>query len=358
MPEISNIQYVIISFITSFAIAFVFIPTIVKVSKKKHLFDKPGTRSSHNRLIPNLGGLAIFAGFTITASLLVDSVQISNFQYIIVSVIVVFFVGIKDDILVIAPLTKFAGQLMAALIIVVFANIRISNFYGFFNIHEINYVASLLVSLFVILTIINGFNFIDGVDGLSAAITIITASTFGVWFFIINELQMSIISFSLIGSVSAFFLFNVFGKTNKIFMGDTGSLITGLVISILAIQFNELNLEKINNHYLYTAPTVAFCILIIPLFDLIRIMFVRLVQGHSIFKADKNHLHHQLLRLGFNHFKITLIISALNILSILFAFYTAQFMSIRRQLLLILLIAIIITIAISELVSYKQKHRK
>ncbi len=351
----SDITYIGISFIISFAIAFAFIPTIVRVSKRKQLLDKPDTRSSHNKLMPNLGGLAIFAGFIITASLLVNTAQIAYYQYIIAAIIVIFFVGLKDDILIIAPLTKFTGQIIAALIIVVFANIRISDFHGFFDIHEISYATSIVFSLFVILVVVNGFNFIDGVDGLSASITIITASTFGIWFLIINELQLSIIAFSLVGSVVAFFIFNVFGTTNKIFMGDTGSLIIGLIMSILAIEFNELNLDKTQEDYLYTAPTIAFCILIIPIFDLLRIMFVRLIQGRSIFKADKNHLHHQLLRLGCNHAQITLIISTLNVFFIVFAFYTAQFLSIQRQLLLVLIIAIAISITISELISRKKR---
>lgn len=350
----NDILKILISFASSFAIAFVFIPTIVRVANKKQFFDKPDVRSSHSKLIPNLGGLAICSGFIIAVSLFSDVRQIPYLQFIIASVFVIFFVGIKDDILIIAPLTKFIGQTISALILIVFADIRISNFHGFFDIHEINYFVSVLVSLLVIWVIENGFNFIDGIDGLSASIAIITAGTFGYWFFAIGNVELAVLAFSLIGAVSAFFIFNVFGKQNKIFMGDTGALIIGLVLSILAIQFNESNLDKSQEYYLYTAPTVSFAILIIPLFDLIRVMVVRLFSGKPVFKADKNHLHHQLLLLGFTHLKATLIICALNLFFILFAFYTAQFMSIRRQLLLILLVATLISFLISVLVKRKR----
>ncbi len=346
----NDILLIPISFATSFFIAFVFIPTIVRVSKKKKLFDKPNSRSSHSKLIPNLGGWAIFAGFIMSVSLFLDIYYIPDLQFIIASVVVVFFVGMKDDILVIAPLTKFIGQMISALILIVFADIRISNFHGFFDIHEINYFTSVLVSLLVILVIENGFNFIDGIDGLASAIAIITAGTFGYWFFLIGELQLTLIALSLIGAVLAFFIFNVFGKQNKILMGDTGALIIGVVLSILAIKFNELNLDKSKAYYLYTSPTVSFSILIIPLFDLIRVVFIRLFSGKAIFKADKNHLHHQLLQFRFSHLQVTLIICALNLFFIVFAFYTAQFMSIRRQLLLILIIATLISYIISILV--------
>lgn len=345
---------ILISFSTSFIIALICIPSIVRISKSKELLDKPDTRSSHSSLIPNLGGLAIFAGFTISVNLFVDAQQIADLQFIIAAIIVVFLVGIQDDIVSIAAVRKFIAQTIAAFIIVVVADIRISNFHGFYDIHEINYFTSVIVSITVILVIENGFNFIDGVDGLSASVAMISAGTFGYWFFMIGKFQLAVLAFSLIGSLLAFFIFNVFGKKNKIFMGDTGSLIIGIILSVLVVNFNELNLDKSKVYYLYTAPTVSFSILIIPLFDLIRVIFVRMLRGKSIFKADKNHLHHQLLRFGFNHLTVTLIISALNVFFIVLAFYTAQFMSIRRQLLLVLTIATVMSVIISALVSRKK----
>ncbi len=347
----------ILSPLTGFTIVFISIPTIVRVARTKQLFDEPKERSAHTSKTPTLGGLAIFAGLIISYSLWINVNQLTELQSITAACLVVFFIGIKDDILVIAPITKFAGQIAAALILIVFGGIRITDFHGFFGIHEINYVVSILVTLLTILVIINGFNFIDGVDGLSASIGIITSGAFCYWFLWSENFQLAILSMSLIGSLFAFFLFNVFGKKNKIFMGDTGSLIIGLCLSILVIKFNELNIDKSKECSIYPAPAVSFGILIIPLFDLMRVMFIRLITGRPLLKPDKNHLHHQLLKLGFSHVMVTLIISIINLLFIHFVFYTSTFISIRRQLLLILILALSFSYIPPYLLIRKKKRK-
>lgn len=358
MDRLQEILPLFLSPITGFVVAFVSIPTIVKVARTKHLFDEPDERSAHTSRTPTLGGVAIFAGFILAASIWVDVSHFSDFQYIAASSVIMFFIGIKDDILIIAPVTKFSGQIVAALILIVFGGIRITNLHGFFGIHELNYIVSVLISLLTILVVINGFNFIDGVDGLSAAIGIITAGAFAYWFLMAKEYQFAIIATSLIGGMFAFFLFNVFGEKNKIFMGDTGSLIIGVVLSVLVIKFNELNLDKSKECALYPAPAVSFGILIIPLFDLMRVMFIRLVTGRPVLKPDKNHLHHQLLQLGMSHARVSLTISIVNLLFIYFVFWAASFISIRRLLLLILIIAVFLSYIPPYLLIRRENRRK
>ena len=347
----------ILSPLTGFLVVFISIPSIVRVVRTKHLFDEPDERSAHTSRTPTLGGLAIFAGFVISSSLWVNVEQMPYFQFVIAACLVVFFIGIKDDILIIAPVTKFSGQITAALILIIFGGIRISNLHGFFGIHEISYITSTLITLLTILVVINGFNFIDGVDGLSASIGIVTAGAFTYWFLWSKNFQLATIALSLIGSLFAFFLFNVFGEKNKIFMGDTGSLIIGLILSALVIEFNELNTDKTKECSIYPAPAVSFGILIIPLFDLMRVMFIRLVTGKPVLKPDKNHLHHQLLQLGLSHARVTLIISIVNLLFIYLVFYTARFISIRRQLLLILIVALVLSY-IPPYLLIKRKRRE
>jgi UDP-GlcNAc:undecaprenyl-phosphate/decaprenyl-phosphate GlcNAc-1-phosphate transferase len=346
----------IFSAVTGFIVVFLSIPTIVIVARTKHLMDEPGQRSSHDSQTPTLGGLAIFAGLLISSSLWVDTQGFKEYQYIVAAIVLLFFVGIKDDILIIAPITKFSGQIASALILIIFANIRITNLHGFFGIHEINYFCSLLITSLTILVIINGFNFIDGVDGLSASIGIITTSAFTYWFILINQNQLATLSLAFIGALLAFFLFNVFGEKNKIFMGDTGSLLIGLMLSILVIRFNELNIDKGKPFAIYPAPAVSFGVLIVPLFDLIRVMFIRIVTKRPISKPDKNHVHHMLLKLGLGHTKVTLIISLVNLFFIYFVFYTSHFISIRRQLLLILILAMIFTYIPSYIITKRKKR--
>jgi UDP-GlcNAc:undecaprenyl-phosphate/decaprenyl-phosphate GlcNAc-1-phosphate transferase len=358
--HLQNQTYIfVLSAITAFIVVFLSIPTIVIVARKKHLMDEPGQRSSHDSRTPTLGGLAIFAGFLLSTSLWTDTHVFNEYQFIVAAIVLLFFVGIKDDILIIAPLTKFSGQIAAALILILFANIRITDMHGFFGIHQLTYPMSFLISILTVLVVINGFNFIDGVDGLSASIGIITTSAFTYWFILVKENQLAILSIAFIGALFAFFLFNMFGEKNKIFMGDTGSLIIGLILSVLVIRFNELNINKSKPFAIYPAPAVSFGILIVPLFDLIRIMFIRILTKKPISMPDKRHLHHMLLKLGFDHRKVTLTISLVNLFFIYFVFYTSRFLSIRRQLLLILILAMIFTFIPSFLISKrKDKHKK
>ena len=353
IPDIVNFA---LSFFTAFIVTYISIPTIVKVARTKHLFDEPDERSSHTMKTPTLGGLAIFGGFIISTGLCIDVVKIPEFQYLVPALIIVFFIGIKDDILIIAPITKFAGQIMASLVIIMVGGIKITDFHGFFGINEVHYLVSVAVTLLTILVIINGFNFIDGVDGLSASVGIITSVTFAVFFFLIGKMQLVIVALGLVGALSAFLWFNLFGKRNKIFMGDTGSLIIGLILSLMVIAFNEYNIDKTGPYAIYPAPTVSFGILIIPLFDLLRVMFIRIIIKKPLLKPDKNHLHHQLLELGLKHKQVTLVISVVNILFILFVFYTATFISIRRQMLLILLLAMGLSYIPPYLISRKRKR--
>jgi UDP-GlcNAc:undecaprenyl-phosphate/decaprenyl-phosphate GlcNAc-1-phosphate transferase len=350
--EIINMM---LSGITGFLVVFISIPSIVLVARSKQFVDSPVKRSSHHSATPTLGGLAIFAGLSISSGLWIDASYFWEYQYILAACILLFFVGIKDDILIIAPITKFGGQFAAAFIIIFFADIRITNLHGFFGIHEINYIISITLSLLTILVIINGFNFIDGVDGLSASIGIITTSAFSYWFVLVQEYQLVILAMGLIGSLFAFFLFNVFGNQNKIFMGDTGSLLIGLLVSVLVVKFNELNIDKSKPFAIYPAPAVSFGVLIVPLFDLLRVMFIRFVLSKPLSKPDKNHTHHMLLRLGFGHKKVTFILSLANLFFIYFVFYSGQFLSIRRQLLLILIIALIFSYIPSFILARRKK---
>jgi len=351
-----NIFYVIASLISAFIIVWISVPSIVRVSKNKHLFDEPDERSSHESEVPILGGLAIFAGFIISVNLWVDPQIFPAFQYVVAAVIIMFFIGIKDDILIIAPFTKFAGQIIAALVLVVLGDIRISSLHGFFGIEEINFFWSLIITVLTIVTIINGFNFIDGIDGLSASIGIITAGAFGYWFFSVEQFQYAILAAALIGALFAFFLYNVFGEENKIFMGDTGSLIIGLVLSVLVIYFNEINIDKGKTFSIYPAPAVSFGVLIIPLFDTLRVVFIRIFTGHSLLLPDKNHTHHQLLDLGLSHIQVTMIISVVNVFFIYMVFNLAAFISIRRLLLIILLVAMLLSFIPPYILNRRRKR--
>jgi UDP-N-acetylmuramyl pentapeptide phosphotransferase/UDP-N-acetylglucosamine-1-phosphate transferase len=320
--------------ITAFIITFLAIPSIIKVAIIKNLFDEPGGRKSHKSSIPTLGGLAIFAGVIFSYTFWSAGLGDESTQYILAAVIVLFFIGIKDDIVELTARKKFYGQLVAAIIIVFFAEIRLTGLFGIFGIYEIPYWFSILFSMFVILTIINAFNLIDGIDGLAAGVGAIAAFAFGLWFYNYNQISLCILSFALFSSLLAFLVYN-FSPAN-IFMGDTGSLIIGLILAVLTINFIQLSFASPPYAFPFrSSPAMAIAILIIPLVDITRVFIVRLLQKKSPFKADRNHIHHLLLDTGMSHRAVSATLYSVNVMFILTALVLRHISSLNLLFILI-----------------------
>ena len=307
------------AFILSFLITYLSIPSIVGLAWHKKFFDDPTHRKSHIRQIPTLGGVAIFAGFTVAAGSFINYNFVPSLQYILVACIIIFFIGIKDDIQVIAPHKKLMGQIAAGLVIIVPGNLSFTSLHGFLGIYHFTIIPSLFLTLFVIIVIVNSVNLIDGIDGLAASIGIISSLFFGTWFYISGNIEYCLISAALLGSLLGFYRFNVHDGKFKIFMGDTGSMIVGLIIVVQVIMFNEKNIGFTSAFPIKSAPAVSFAVLIFPLYDTIRVFIIRMSRGRSPFTADKNHLHHCILKLGFTHIQSTLIIVFVNICFIVLA---------------------------------------
>jgi UDP-GlcNAc:undecaprenyl-phosphate/decaprenyl-phosphate GlcNAc-1-phosphate transferase len=304
----------------AFTVTYVVIPSINTVSKAKHLFDKPEARKSHTSEIPTLGGVAVFLGMVLPLAFLGGPTFEHQLKFILIGLLILFFVGIKDDLLVISPRTKLIAEIIAISIVAILGDIRVTSFHGLMGIDLLPYYLSILFTIFVFIVIINGFNLIDGIDGLSAGVGILSAVSLGFWFLLIRDHSFAGFCFAVAGALLAFFRFNVFGKTNKIFLGDTGSLVLGLSISILIVRFLESSLTgTIVSREDFPAPTLAIAILIIPLMDTLRVFTLRLLVGKSPFKPDRFHTHHKFLLLGFSHLKTTLIILGFNLGIIIFS---------------------------------------
>lgn len=310
---------IILSAVTSFVIVFISIPSIIKVARLKHLFDFPEERKAHTTEQPTLGGLAIFAGLIFSFTFWTASMYFPIRQYLIAAIIILFFIGMKDDIIIISPLKKLIGQILAAFIAVFFAGVRLTSFHGIFGIYALPVWVSIAVSIFTILVIINSINFIDGVDGLAAGISIIACFVFGVLLYYYGEYVLSLLSFSLMAGLLAFMYYNF--SPAKIFMGDTGSLIVGFVLSILSIRFIEIH--KLGTASIMTtgfSPVLAIAVLIVPLSDMLRVFCVRIYHGKSPFAPDRNHIHHCLLDLGMTHRSVSITLYSVSILFIVLTF--------------------------------------
>jgi len=342
------------AFLIGFVIVFIVVPPILRVAHAKQLFEPFEERKIHTKIVPPLGGVAIFIGFILSTILATNGLSFDSLKYIIAAIILMFFIGLKDDLVNISARKKLVIQIFAALILITMGNIRFTNLHGILGTYDIGYITSTTVSLFSIVVIINAFNLIDGIDGLAAGISMVAATVFGVWFFIAGHFEFAIMSFALVGSLTCYFIYNVFGNKNKLFMGDTGSLIIGLILSIFVIEFNEFNIVKTTTFAIGSAPAVSFAILIVPLIDTLRVMTIRIKQRQSPFTADNNHIHHRLLSLYRSHLKVTIIIVSANVIIIAFALLLNHTsLNNNIQLLIVFLTGIMFSFIPSILINFR-----
>lgn len=304
----------ILGFITAFLITFSVIPVIIRVAREKRLYDKPNERSSHVEPTPSLGGVAIFSGMVCAMVLWTPLQEFGVLQYILAAFIIIFLLGVVDDLTPVSPATKFVGQLLVAVILSYKARIIISNLHGVMGVYELPEITSFMLSIVSIIGIINAFNLIDGINGLAASIGLLGTTILGVWFFLAGSPAFSLMALSMAGSIIAFLKFNL--TPAKIFMGDTGSLLLGTVSAILAIKFIETNYSGglQSDIFIPAAPAVAVAIYILPIFDTLRVFSTRLSKGKSPFHPDKTHIHHLMLGLGLSHVQATMYLMLFNVL--------------------------------------------
>jgi UDP-GlcNAc:undecaprenyl-phosphate/decaprenyl-phosphate GlcNAc-1-phosphate transferase len=316
-------EQIIIGGVLAFFVTFLSIPVIIKVANAKKLFDEPDdNRKIHKNPIPSLGGLGMFIGFAIALLLTINFSNGSpEFQYYVAAFLVTFFIGIKDDILILTPGKKFIGQLVVASILVFKAKLLITDMHGFLGLHQIDPLTSCFLTMFALVVIINSFNLIDGVDGLAGSLGLLTSLLFGTFFLINGDIPYAVLGFSFAGSLLGFLKFNF--HPARIFMGDTGSLMIGLVNSILVIKFIEMG-TTYTKYPVAASPGIGFGILLLPLMDTLRVFSMRLSKGKSPFSPDRNHIHHLLLDRGFNHRGVTYTCVAATAVAASVSFYFQQ----------------------------------
>ena len=268
--------YYLVVIVLSTIVSFIAIPSIIFVARERHLYDDlQSHRKEHDHGIPRLGGVAIFCSFTIVSLLFAKYDAFLPTNILLTSCIILFAVGLKDDLAGASAITKFGLQFLVAVILVLLGNVRISSLYGVFNIQDISFFTSVLLSIVIIMFIVNAFNLIDGIDGLAGTIGLIVCLTFAILFTHMKQIELASLAFSMVGAIIGFLYFNY--SPAKIFMGDTGSLLIGLISVVLAIKFIELNKFTMENYdpVFYSAPATAVSVIIIPLFDTLRVFALR-----------------------------------------------------------------------------------
>jgi len=335
----SSIYEIILGFITAFVVVVLAIPQIIRFAVRFRLYDMPDERKSHREIVPALGGIALSGGLFLSMLLWTPSPDMDQVKYLLGAMMILFLVGAKDDIDPVSPLVKLSAQLLAGLILCHLAGVRLTSLYGLFGIYELDYVPSLVVSVFTILVITNSFNLIDGINGLLGLVSSVALLCFGGWFYAAGHIGMAIVAFSTLGGIIAFLKYNL--TPAQIFMGDTGSLLVGVVCSICALQFIELSaaLPAASAYKIQSAPVVAAGLLLLPLMDTLRVFVMRAAKGRSPLHPDRRHMHHILIRTGLSHSAASFILMTISIL-------VSAFFLLFHQLPTGLLMAVILTAAL------------
>lgn len=324
----NNYLKVVASIVLSTIVTWRAIPIIINICEIRGIKENPIKRSSHSEPTPTFGGIGIFAGTLIGYLIWSFGDEEYLIHKILAGMVILFFLGLKDDLFALAPLKKIGSQIIASSLVVIGGDLRITSFFGILGVHEVPYVVSVIFTIFLFVALINSFNLIDGIDGLAGGIGMISSGAFGLWFALNGYWSIAALSCSLSASLLGFLRYN-FSKTSKIFMGDTGSLLVGYLVTIFAVKFVQLN-QYYNfspgENYV-SAPVIAVAILCVPIFDTLRVFGLRILKGKSPFTADRLHVHHLLVDNGMSHIKASIALCAGTIVISLFTYYLRIFLN-------------------------------
>jgi UDP-N-acetylmuramyl pentapeptide phosphotransferase/UDP-N-acetylglucosamine-1-phosphate transferase len=333
--------WLLVSFVLAFFVSFSSFPAIFKIAEAKQLMDVPDDRSVHSTTTPTLGGIGIFMSLVVVMTIVGALLDTKLLLLVLGGMTILFFLGLKDDLLILSPRKKFIGQLLIALLLVIFTDTRILGFSGIFGITVMPYWLSTVFTVFVYILVINAYNLIDGVDGLAGSIGLFASAVFAYIFVQMGDLSMATIAVALVGALLPFLRLN-FSSKKKIFMGDTGSMIIGFLVAFFIVRFIGQSQMQPSSEYHNSAPVLAFAIVFFPLLDTLRIFMIRLlIFKTNPFVADKNHIHHRFIQLGFTHLKTTVCIVLMNLVVVLLIFLVKDW-NIHWQFILLLTVGIIL----------------
>lgn len=310
-----NLYIIIAAFITAVILGRIIIPNILIISMRKRLFDEPDARKIHKRPIPRLGGVTffpviVFTLCTFTAIHLFKGHFVYNIitlntaremLFLISGLTLLYIVGIADDLVGVRYRKKFVVQIISAAMFPI-AGLYINSFYGLFGINEIDPMIGIPFTMLLVVFITNAINLIDGIDGLASGLSMVALVVFGVIFIHFQSWIYALLAFVSVGVIIPFFSYNVFGNADrgrKIFMGDTGSLTLGYILSFFVIRFCMYEPNSIMQ--VQGSPVlIAFSVLMVPCLDVVRVVLRRARNRKPLFLPDKTHIHHKFLDMGFS----------------------------------------------------------
>ena len=324
----SNLSFELLSLLIvfqSFIVSYLVIPRIISMVRIKNLMDKPNQRSSHKEKTPTMGGVAFFASLLSSLYFLqvYDSHKLG--LSLVIGLLILFYIGIKDDLVGVSPRTKIIGQMLSFIFVMDSNELSITSLNGFLGFYELPLWISYFLGIFIIISIVNAYNLIDGINGSASMVGIMIFSIFSYIFYQTEDYYFVLLSISSIGCLTAFLRYNI-SKKNSIFMGDTGSLLIGFVIGVCTLRFLNLPIERLSmaNINYYNKFVLVFIILYIPFVDTMRVFLIRILKHRSPFFADRNHIHHIMIDyMMLSHIQASLLLALFNLLVFIF-FYIAN----------------------------------
>ena len=336
---------IIIPFFTALLLVGWIHPRLVKIALLKNIVDNPDARKLQRTPVPVLGGVAVFFGVVIAIGCMSSVVDCSGLPVVIMAMMAMLYTGTMDDILSLSPGLRFVIEIVVVLLLIFVGGYCIDDFHGLWNIGRFSYWCAVPLTVVAAVGIINAINLVDGVNGLSSGYCIMACLIFGTLFFLAGEAPMTILAAVSVGALIPFFLHNVFGKTSKMFIGDGGTLVMGVVMSVFVIAI----LQNGSRVAAYVNPNVGLvpftlAVLSVPVFDTLRVMSTRILKGTSPFRPDKTHLHHMFIDLGCSHVATTLAILGVNMFVVLcwWALEASGF-SIAVQLYAVIAVSLLVT---------------
>lgn len=329
-----------------FSLTYLLLPRIRRTTLKFNLYVTPDHRSSHSNIVPTFGGVAFFFCLMLCLFFLepldIDGIAVA----LLVSLTITFFIGLTDDFKNLSPKVKFLGQVLSVGMILSHPEFQITSLHGFLGIQEIPFLASIALSGFLFLGFINAFNLIDGIDGNASIVGIVISVTLGFIFYKLELFFYLSICVVLVATLFAFLRFN-FSSSKKIFMGDTGSLVVGLVLGTLTMRLLSLGFSPVSKIAITRTeiPLLLLGILIIPALDISRVIFIRLMRKKSIFSPDRNHIHHVLIDAGLSHKQASLLVGVINMIIIALSYYSLKYFDLVYAVLFFnfLIVALVLT---------------
>lgn len=326
---------IVLTFIIAFLSSLLLHPKMVEIAKKQGITDKPNKRKLQREPVPVLGGLVVFFGITLGIGLTTFDISYRDFMLVFAMMVVMLYTGALDDVSGLSAAKRFLIEIFVTLMLIFSGGYAINDFHGLWGIELVSLWIAVPLTIITVVGIINAINLIDGVDGLSSGYCIMASAFFALYFWLDNDTAMASLAMGCIGALIPFFVYNVFGNKSKMFIGDGGTLLMGIILSIFVLRIISCHYMSFNTNILTESPTLdvrmarpfdvsnfglvpfTLAILSLPVIDTLRVMISRILHHTSPFAPDKTHLHHAFIGCGLTHLMTTMSVLAMNFLIII-----------------------------------------